>query len=131
MNPARERRQFPDLREDIGEDPAYYLDAPIIRRGRMMRARIRGIDFFDVLSAWKAVERRLDRGPRDRVIGWLNEREAYLEEHGERPDRGGRRELRDVEPVETVRYDENGRPYRLRQGRSGRRINYVDQEATA
>lgn len=89
--PAWQRR----LKADIGENPARFLDHKIVEYGadhtdhslaRMVRDRIQGIDRIEVVRAWKAVERRLDRGPRDAVMELLNDREQFLQEHGERPD---------------------------------------------
>lgn len=83
------------LKEDIGENPARFLDHRLVERGedhtdytlaRMVRDRITGIDRIEVVRAWKAVERRLDRGPRDAVLQLLDQREQFLQEHGERPD---------------------------------------------
>lgn len=110
-----ERASFPGLKDDIGEDPARFLDHDLRRRpmGKLIdsvderghemqrlvpdedcspsrdfvKARIDGIDRIEVVRAWKAVERRLDRGPRDRIMQWLDEREQTLEEIGERPER--------------------------------------------
>jgi hypothetical protein len=112
-----ERHEFPAFREELGEDPARFLDRDLLAkperpvydtddRGRtvvrwrpdmasaagvLVRDRIRGIDDVDVLTAWRQVERRLargeDGGPRDRVLKWLDEREAELRDLGERPDR--------------------------------------------
>jgi hypothetical protein len=93
---SNDRERFPSLKEDIGEDPARYLDHDLIERGSratsttlqpLVRARIRGIDEIGVVRAWIAVERRLDRGPRESVIELLEERLAYLQEYGEREDR--------------------------------------------
>jgi len=107
---SSERESFPQLREDLGEDPARYLDVPMFIDGNREPplftafARIRGIDRLEVANAWLAVERRLDRGPRDPVVEALEERIAYLEEAGERPgtvpteegpERYRRREIRD------------------------------------
>ena len=80
------------LYEEIGEDPVELLDKPAVATDdednlAHARARIRGIAYLDVLRAWKAAERRHDRGPREQVMGWLEEREAFLEEHGDRNER--------------------------------------------
>jgi len=119
-SPSRDRRTFPSLREDIGEDPARWLDWEIVSnedRKRMLVGLIRGMDRLDRLRAWKAVERRLGRGrdggPRRWVIDRLDEREATLEEIGERPDRlpfGPRRppEMLDTES-NAVRRGDSGR----------------------
>lgn len=82
------------LKQKLGENPARFLDHDLVERGnrhtdrtlqRLVRARIRGIDRLEVVNAWIAVERKLDRGPRDRIIDLLEERKVYLEEHGGRP----------------------------------------------
>jgi hypothetical protein len=110
-----DRETFPKLREDLGEDPARYLDVPMFAEGggttRLATAmvRIRGIDKLEVANAWLAVERRIDRGPRQRVVDAIQERIEYLEEHGERPndlptedgpERYRRREIREDVPCE-------------------------------
>ena len=90
--PSHDRKRFPSLREDIGEDPARWLDRDLVTpecrkvqvsrdRSRspadvrlvpdravssgeaFVRARIRGIDRIAVCRAWRAVERALGRGP--------------------------------------------------------------------
>jgi len=86
------RQRFPRLLEDIGEDPARFLDRDLFEHGqvrleerdvvawdesnqrvardsdvsapgRMLRDRIQGIDHLEVARAWRAVERALDRTP--------------------------------------------------------------------
>lgn len=89
----RDRERFPDLKENIGEDPAQYLDVDRVDDLQLARARIRGIDYLATLRAWKAVERNLvengvvSEHHRQQVMGWLDEREADLEELGERDER--------------------------------------------
>jgi len=105
---SRDRERFPELREQLGEDPARWLDWSIPGerdRERMVRTRIESIDRIEVIRAWKAVERRLGRGedggPRSGIVQALDEREAVLEEIGERPDRLVRREgSRDLPDVD-------------------------------
>jgi len=89
--PAWQRR----LKDHIGENPARFLDHRLVEYGadhtdhtlaRMVRDRIAGIDRIEVVRAWKAAERRLDRGPRRPILKLLEEREAFLEDRGERPD---------------------------------------------
>lgn len=85
-----DRERFPSLKENEGEDPARFLDQELYSdhdARQLAFARIRGIDKFSVISAWKAVERALDRGPRQRVIDELNKREETLQRIGERPER--------------------------------------------
>lgn len=81
------------LKQKLGENPARFLDHNLVERGRghtdrtlqrLVFARIRGIDRLEVVNAWIAVERKIDRGPRDRVIDLLEQRKAYLEKDGER-----------------------------------------------
>jgi len=96
---TRDREEYPSLKADIGEDPARYLDVERLEELKLARARIRGIYFIQVIRAWKAVECSLsERGTvsehhRQTVMRWLDEREAELEEIGERDERvdaGGR-----------------------------------------
>jgi hypothetical protein len=80
-------------KQHIGEDPARYLDVDRVSDLELARARIRGIDFLDVLRCWRAVETQLhERGVvsehhRAKVMAWLDEREAELDEIGERDAR--------------------------------------------
>jgi hypothetical protein len=107
-----DRETFPDLRERFGEDPARYLDRDLMERdgtrvtygtdhrgrttaniradedtsphGERVRQRIEGIRSLELLRAWRAVERRLGRGPsgepRQKVLDWIDEREKELAE---------------------------------------------------
>jgi hypothetical protein len=90
---TRDRETFPAIVEDTNEDPARYLDVERVEDLKLARARIRGIDSFQELRAWRAVERSLsDDGHvsehhRQQVMEWLDEREAEVEEIGERDDR--------------------------------------------
>ncbi|WP_435145942.1 hypothetical protein [Halobaculum sp. P14] len=85
-----DREEFPRLRDDLGEDPARFLDRDELGGPDAMmlaKARIRGIDSIATARAWIAVERALDRGPRDAVISLLENRIDDLEANGERPSR--------------------------------------------
>jgi hypothetical protein len=85
--------EFPNIEENIGENPAQFLDRPLIGSGPgvsspflVAKARIDGIDRLEFVNAWIAVERNpRTRGPRDKVLSLLKERKRYLEENGERP----------------------------------------------
>lgn len=82
--------QFPRVEEEIGENPARFLDHDLLGSqgcGNLIRARIRGLDSLEAVRAWKAVERALDRDTRDKVIEMLDVREQQLQESGDRPDR--------------------------------------------
>jgi hypothetical protein len=105
-----DRETFPSLAEDLGEDPARFLDRELIERGpghtnetakALVVARIEGIDRVEVARAWRAVERALaekhDREPRQAIVKRLEERVAWLEAHGDRDDRLG--EPRDPEEL--------------------------------
>ncbi len=92
-NTGRSREEFPEVAEEIGEDPARFLDYPLLAssaRGsspfQLAKARIQGIEYKDVVARWLYVERRLERGPRERVLELLKSQMAHLEEHGERDD---------------------------------------------
>ena len=97
QRPAAGRNDRPEwrqsLEEQIGEDPGRFLDYPLLSNDAntspllLARARIRGIDHINVVNAWIAAERRLDRGPRAKVLEWLEDRKEALEAHGERGDR--------------------------------------------
>jgi len=94
-----DREEYPRLRSDIGEDPARFLDHELVTDEDMRRlvfARIRGIDTIATCRAWVAVERNLDRGPREKVIETLERRLDTLEQIGERPDRLTERDGRDI-----------------------------------
>ena len=94
MNPRGETPEWQRrLQAKLGENPARFLDHDLVEYGAshtdetlqsLVTARIRGIDYLEVVNAWIAVERKLDRGPRDRVISLLEQRKAHLEENGER-----------------------------------------------
>jgi len=106
----RQRRRFDHVKEDIGEDPARWLDWDLIRhedRRELLWSLIDAIDSIERVRACRAVERRLaakdDREPRAKIIQRLDQREEWLELHGERPDRlQERTESRDLPPVETT-----------------------------
>jgi len=114
-----DREAFPSLRDHLGEDPARFLDRPLVEPSHqgtsspflLAKARIRGIDDAEVIRAFRAVERRIERGPRDEVLDLLDEREDVLDEIGEREDRAHT----ERDPAETPRkevfiVDENGNP---------------------
>jgi hypothetical protein len=101
-----DRETFPDVQEQIGEDPARYLDRPIYAPGEQSsplltaKCRIRGIDRLAVIGAWQAVERALDRGPRQSILELLAQRRESLVEHGEREDH--LEERRDIDEERSV-----------------------------
>lgn len=87
-----ERRRSDD---PLADEALRFLDRPVAREPAEdalgVAPLIRGIDRFDRLRAWDAIERRLGRGPgsgrRPVVAELLDEREATLDEIGERPER--------------------------------------------
>lgn len=119
-SPASQSGKYPwteRLRRYIGEDPARFLDQPILDNSAgqspllLARARIQGIDSWDVLTAWAAVERHpATRGPREKVMFWLQERKRDLEEIGDRDERLQDAPRLDPEPTESclVFLDEDG-----------------------
>ncbi|MBO4249265.1 hypothetical protein IL252_15725 [Halomicrobium sp. IBSBa] len=105
---GRTRETFPKIRDDVGEDPARWLDWSILgdkSREKLVRTRIDSIDSIEMIRAWIGVERALERGddggPREAVINALEQRERRLNEIGERPERLQQRDNpRDLAPVE-------------------------------
>lgn len=92
-NSAPDREEFPEVAEQIGEDPARFLDKPLapdfLSGGdttplALAKARIRGIDRLEVVARWLEVEHQLDRGPRESIVEKLEQRGRVLKEHGER-----------------------------------------------
>ena len=96
----RERLHCPKAREEIGEDPARWLDWDFLQdstRKDLVWSLIDGIDSLERVRIWKAVERKLasDRydssvdidEPRGPIMQRLDQREEWLRLHGERPDR--------------------------------------------
>lgn len=93
--PAIRIQQFPDIAEKISENPARFLDRDVLgttpagesKPSLLLEARIRGIDYIDVVDAYLQVELALDREdcPRQGVVALLNQRKQWLREHGERP----------------------------------------------
>ncbi|WP_436931655.1 hypothetical protein [Halosimplex halobium] len=99
---GRDCEAFDKIEADIGHNPARFLDWDFlaetygdskVKSGRKMllKSRISGIDRIEVIRAYKAVERALGRGPaggpREGVIRLLDQREEFLQERGERPER--------------------------------------------
>jgi len=97
-----ERLRCPNLIEAIGEDPARWLDRPIVghpNRETVVRTLIDGMDSLERVRAWKACELRLANPqeddnprnpldePRGAIIQRLDQREEWLQLHGERADR--------------------------------------------
>lgn len=108
---SADRARFPEMKADLGEDPARWLDWDILGnrdRERLVRARIAAIDRIAVCRAWKAVERTLDRETRDGIIAHLDKREQQLEAIGERPDRLQERDGRDIPDKQWFRITEDG-----------------------
>lgn len=110
---VEDRERFPKLAEDIGEDPARILDRPLTDDPRenltTITARIQGIDDPGTLSAYLAIERRLDRGPRRSVIDLLEDRQQELDENNESA-RVSSRSSRETPEKRVVFLDEDGEP---------------------
>jgi hypothetical protein len=90
---APETAPLPDWRRaiaaDIGADPGRWLDRELVESGprhtdqtlkRAVHARIKGMRSLAVVEAWREVEHRIDRGPRDEILEWLDVKAAALEE---------------------------------------------------
>ncbi|RDZ61418.1 hypothetical protein C5B90_19295 [Haloferax sp. Atlit-12N] len=79
-----ERPCFPDLKADIGEDPARFLAEPLEpdagdgASGMLALARIRGLETITKVRAFRAVERALHDGERQAIKDALDKREREL-----------------------------------------------------
>lgn len=87
------REQYPDVAAEIGEDPARFLDVPLVAPDHegsspfaLAAARIAGIDDTEVANAWLRVEAQLERGPRKGVVQRLNRQKADLETDDPTPE---------------------------------------------
>jgi hypothetical protein len=87
-----DRKEFPDIESEIGEDPARFLDRPLAPDYHtdgdttpmaLAKARIRGIRKASVAARWLEVEHHLDRGPRESIVERLEQKARELNEHGD------------------------------------------------
>lgn len=69
------RPRYPDIADEVGEDPARFLSAS---ESDLPLARIRGIRHRSLLSAWRAVELR-EFGGRDVILEAIDERDRELQ----------------------------------------------------
>lgn len=79
------RERCPDLAEIIDEDPARWLDRALIddeAARELVKSRIRGLEDVNTVNVWAAAEKRIERGPRQGVLDWLDERRDELAEMG-------------------------------------------------
>ncbi|WP_254823101.1 MULTISPECIES: hypothetical protein [Haloglomus] len=92
---------------EIGEDPGRWLDRDLVERApghtdrtmqRAVHARIQGIRSREVIDAWQTVEVRLERGPRQQVMAWLNQRDQQLKAREEPSQRAVSRPTPTAEP---------------------------------
>ena len=109
MNRRRSRERFDEYREEFAEDPARFLDVPLLEPDQdgsssflLAKARIEVLDDLALLDAWIDVELRLERGPRQEVIALLNQRKVILTGIGEREERLADAPRRDPERTESV-----------------------------
>lgn len=115
------RPRFPDVDDEIGEDPARWL----AYSSAYALARIRGIDRVDVARAWIDVELALadergDDGPRSALLGALNARIIELQEHGERDEKlQQRREIDPSRRTPPTFVDVDGQEYPADEWRQG------------
>jgi len=91
---TRDYRRFND---DHANEASRFLDRELPRQSnerQIVETLIAGIDRFERLRAWIAVERALGRAngdPRSAIIGLLEDRERVLEEIGDREERSKER----------------------------------------
>lgn len=88
-NSDHDRERFPSLVDDIGHDPARWLDWPLVddaHQRRLTHSVVRGLADVTACNAWVAVERALGRGaddgPREPVLEWIDDRRQELVEMG-------------------------------------------------
>ena len=100
--------QFSAIEEDINENPAKWLSQDITidegdgTTGQTIFAMIRGMGTITRVRAWLAVERALHQGGRDRVINKLEQKEAELQENGERPSWAEYRAIAEQTSIEST-----------------------------
>jgi len=96
-----DRFEAANTRDRIGEDPARWLDQDLMShsdRRDMVATLIESMDSIERVRAWRVVERGLAAAdadesrvdidkPRGRIMQWLDQREEWLSQHGERPAR--------------------------------------------
>ena len=70
------RPRYPDIADEVGEDPARFLS---VSESDLALARIRGIRDHGLLSAWRAVELR-EFGGRDVVLEAIDKRDRELQD---------------------------------------------------
>jgi hypothetical protein len=102
-----DRPTFPEVEETIGEDPARFLAAPKHQVDTatvtdLCRARIRGIDFEATARAWIGVANALHQDGElsdasyQLLVGLLEDRIQWLDEHGDRDERMARQGRREI-----------------------------------
>jgi hypothetical protein len=72
------RPRYPDIADEVGEDPARFLS---VSESDLPLARIRGIRDRGLLSAWRAVELR-EFGGRGVILEAIDERDHELKPMG-------------------------------------------------
>ena len=83
----RDREIFPGIKQRSGEDPARFLDRPLLggdpdeetQSGWFIGCRIKGIDSKRVIHYWLQVEHELERGPREKIVEMLEQRAGELD----------------------------------------------------
>ncbi len=90
---SRDHPAFPSIESQLGYNPARFLDSEIEQTGcttdLTVISLIRGIQEISTIRAWLTVEADLGRGhnggPRQRVVKWLNRRQAVIKEADRAP----------------------------------------------
>lgn len=84
---TRSYPSFPDIEDQLGYNPARFLDVSADAQDSigetselvMAESVIQGIEDVETIQAWFTVEAQLDRGPRRKVIDWLDQRKSALQ----------------------------------------------------
>jgi len=89
---SEDREEFPEVAAEIGEDPARFLDVPLIAPDQigsspflLAAARISSIEDIETANAWIRVEEQLDRGPRKGVLKRLHDRKEEIDTAADEP----------------------------------------------
>lgn len=104
--------QNPDLEEQHVREAVRFLHRKSGVLDGFLKARLRGVDYREVLQAYLAVEHVTGDGPREPVLRAIQRRLESLANIGDRDQRGLEPIGRDV-PAKDVRFvDDDGEPYK-------------------
>lgn len=71
-----DRVRYPELREELGEDPARYLASD---ETHLAHARIKALETIEEIQAWRRVEGEIREDSRPSIMRALHDREQHLD----------------------------------------------------